>query len=383
MDVKIFGNKLQGQIPGIISKSHGHRVLISNYLASSEILPLNNINQDLDATIDCLKSLKYKQTTFKCKESGTTLRLILPVTMALCKYGEFFCDGSLRSRDMKPLLDTLSQNGVTVTYSNGTYIAQGQLIGGDFLLPGNISSQFVSGLLFALPLTKNGGTITLTSPLESQSYVDLTIKVLKDFGIEVKKVDSGYLVNGMQKYQKPKKIEIEKDWSNAGFFLAANALGSDVEIEGLNKEAHQGDKEICHIIQKLQASESVTLNLSDTPDLAPVVALIGAFRSHSTTIYCPRLKYKESNRLASISAMIKSVGGNSTVTNGQIIITPVEQVSGGIVDSFNDHRIVMAAAIIGTNTVNPVTILGAEAVNKSYPNFFEDYVKLGGKIEYI
>ena len=263
----------------------------------------------------------------------------------------------------------------------------GKLESGIFEVEGDVSSQFITGLLFALPLLKGDSVIKLTSHLESKPYADITIDCLKKFGIEVQECSEGYRICGGQKY-KPCDMAVEGDYSQAAFFYTANALGGEITLHNLNKNSVQGDKKILEIIDDMcyNGNEPNCFNAdcSDIPDLVPVLTVLGCFGKDVSRIYnAKRLKIKESNRLEAISVTLNSLGGKVTVTDDGLVIEPVEKLHGGVVDSFGDHRIVMSAAIAAEKADGDIIIKGAEAVEKSYPDFFRDYNNLGGKANVI
>ena len=253
-------------------------------------------------------------------------------------------------------------------------------------IEGDVSSQFVTGLIFALPLLEADSEIVLTSHLESRPYVDITIDILRRFGITVDETEKGFHIAGGQKYT-PHDEKIEGDYSQAAFFFVANALGSQVELENLNENSVQGDRKILEIISEMCYNGSIgsyKADCSDIPDLVPILAVLGAYGSGESVIYnARRLKIKESDRLETTAALLNNLGGDVEITDDGLIIRPVRTMHGGIVDSFGDHRIVMAAAIAALRIDGEVIIKGAQAAEKSYPDFFKDYINLGGKANVI
>lgn len=253
---------------------------------------------------------------------------------------------------------------------------EGKLTKGKYTLDGSVSSQFITGLLLALP-NIGGGEIEVTGQMQSASYIDITLSVMEKFGVKVEKKENKFIVP--DKKFTSANLTAEGDWSNAAFFLAAG-----VEVENLDMNSHQGDKKIVQVLEKLNESGDIEIDVSDIPDLVPIIAVKSAVRKGRTSIInAERLKLKESDRILSTVSMINNLGGNATGTENSIIIDGKEKLSGGTVDSFNDHRIVMASAIAAQYSENNVIINGAEAVNKSYPEFFEDYKKLGGVVNVL
>ena len=255
---------------------------------------------------------------------------------------------------------------------------RGGLKSGDFALPGDVSSQYFTGLLFALPLLAGDSTLRYTSPLESMPYVELTLSVLRQFGIQVESMEDGWRVPGNQRYSSPGVVVAEGDWSAAAFWLGANHLGSQVSLLGMNDASAQGDRAIVAMLSQIGGEIDVT----DTPDLMPILSAVAAAIPGKTTciIGAARLRLKESDRLSAMVQVIRALGGQAEETADGVIVTGCK-LRGGTVDGMNDHRIVMSAAIAATVCQGPVTILGAEAVNKSYPRFFEDFARLGGIVD--
>jgi 3-phosphoshikimate 1-carboxyvinyltransferase len=322
-----------------------------------------------------------------CNESGSTLRFIIPVAAAIGKSTEFHGRGRLPQRPIDIFIRELGKNGVSFDYQNTMpFTVSGGLKSGIFKIEGDVSSQFITGLLFALPLLDGDSEIVLTSHLESRPYVDITIETLRRFGVSAEETDRGFSIKGGQRYI-ARDEKIEGDYSQAAFFCVANALGSEVELHNLNENSVQGDKKILEIISNMCYNGNIghyRADCSDIPDLVPILAVLGAFGSGDSVIYnAKRLKIKESDRLESTSAMLNALGGDVTVTDDGLIIRPTNAMHGGTVDSCGDHRIVMAAAVAATRIDGEVVIKGAEAAEKSYPAFFDDYRMLGGKANVI
>lgn len=399
--VKITPSPLSGKITVPPSKSISHRALICAALADgkSEITNLLDC-ADTRATIDILRAFGAQITQSKdktvvegiktpsaeaiadCCESGSTLRFLIPVAAALGCSTEFIGKGKLPQRPITPYFTELGKNGITFERDTMPYKISGRLKAGDYSLAGNISSQFISGLLFALPLLDGDSRIILTSAPESKPYVDITIAELKKFGVEIAETEYGWHVAGNQRY-KPFNTAIEADMSQAAFFVVANALGSKIEIEGLNPNSLQGDRAILDIVKKANGN-AFEVDASQIPDLVPILAVLAALSKGTSKITnCARLRIKECDRLAAITEELNKLGAKVTELPDSLVIDGVSEFHGGICDSHNDHRIPMSLAIAATRGSLPVTINGAECVGKSYPTFFEDYVSIGGKADVI
>ncbi len=409
--------QLSGTIPAIASKSDAHRLLILAALSHGEtLLKMEQRSEDIDATISCLRALGAlieilpdgvvvrgieqvnENPLLDCGESGSTFRFLLPVACALCEHARFTGSGRLPERPIGELMHVMQSHGVAFSAERLPFATTGRLAGGDFSLPGNVSSQYLTGLLLALPLTQLDCTISLTTRLESAAYVDITLHALKRFSVQVRVEDSIYAVSGGQTIQSPGECRVDGDWSNAAFFLAAGALGKPVTVTGLSLDSPQGDKAILNALRKFGATVETTtdtitvspaelagcvIDVGETPDLLPILAVLGACASGETRLVnAARLRLKESDRLASVSAMLRALGGTVTEQPDALMITG-GALSGGTVDSVRDHRIAMSAAIAATRCVNEVSILGADAVKKSYPAFYRDYNQLGGHADVV
>ncbi len=399
--VTITPSKLYGKISVPPSKSISHRALICAALAKgrSEITKLLDC-ADTRATMDILKALgakitqsgkitvvegidePSKEAIADCCESGSTLRFLMPVAAALGCRTEFRGKGKLPERPITPYFSELTKNGITFESEKMPYIIDGQLRSGEYCIAGDISSQFISGLLFALPLLEGDSKINITSPLQSKPYVDITTAQLKRFGVTITETDCGYFVKGGQSY-KPCSTVIEADMSQAAFFAVATALGSDIEIEGLNLNSLQGDREILDIIDNSHGN-GFDVSAAQIPDLVPILTVLAALsRGTSHITDCGRLRIKECDRLAAITAELNKLGARVKEYPDSLEIEGVETLKGGVCNCHNDHRIPMALAIASTCCTEPVTLIGTECIGKSYPSFFEDFTFLGGKINVI
>lgn len=380
MNIEIIPGKLKGTIQSIQSKSAVHRILICAALSGgTEEIILDRPSEDVKATIKALQ-IVHGGKVADCKESGTTLRLLFPVAAALGLDVEFTGCGRLPQRPMEPLLTLLRNHGCKIVGENLPLKMSGTLKSGEYKLPGNISSQYISGLLLALPLLSGNSNLFLTTPLESSGYVDMTISTMHQFGVNVISAPNGWKINGKQTYKTPRHIDIEGDWSNSAFWFVANTLNSDINVTGLNEKTDQKDSQIKEILR----ASSQNIDVKDIPDLVPALAVAACGRQGKTTLeHCERLRLKESDRIQSVCQMIRSLGGQAEEQNNNIVIYGKGTLDGGIVDSANDHRIAMATAIAATICSNRVLIKNAEAVSKSYPDFFKDYNSLGGKANVI
>ena len=407
MNVTIRPQKLCGTITPPPSKSQAHRLIIAAALADGESV-LSNVafSQDILATLSCMEQLgarwekidgstirvqglaagapvlqKDGMPHFDCGESGSTLRFLIPIALAVAGGGVFSGRGRLMERPQKPYFDLFEEKGISWEQKDGTLTVRGTLESGTFLLPGNVSSQFITGLLYALPLLEGDSDILLTTPLESGGYVDMTLDVLERFGIRaVPNGSCAFHVPGGQTYR-PHDMAIESDYSQAAFWYAARGLGSQVELQGLNPFSVQGDRCIVEDSASLCGPGEVELDVSQCPDLVPPLAVQAALRPGQTTriVGAARLRMKESDRLSAVTQVLNALGSRVEEHPDSLTILGVDTLAGGVaVDSHNDHRIAMMAAVATTRAAAPVTIRGAESVRKSYPNFWEDYQRLGG-----
>lgn len=388
MNVTITPGLLRGAITPPPSKSQAHRLLIAAALADGEsrIEHLAD-SQDIQATRRCMAALKAPGEdlpVLDCGESGSTLRFLIPVALALRGGGRFTGRGRLMERPQKPYFDLFDEKGIAYRQEDGVLTVQGRLTPGTFALPGDVSSQFVTGLLYALPLLEGDSRITLTTPLESRGYVDMTLEALERFGIRAECPDGRTLrVPGGQTYR-PCRAAVESDYSQAAFYYAANGLGGQVEILGLNPRSAQGDRCIVPYHMQLCGPGEAELDVSQCPDLVPPLAAHAALRQGITRIVnAARLRIKESDRLTAVTQVLTALGADVVEGADRLTITgQPEGLAGGVtVDSHNDHRIAMMAAVAATRCAAPVTITGAECVAKSYPGFWEDYERLGGQIQ--
>jgi len=406
-----------GTLRAIASKSAAHRLLIAAAFADRQTrIRCEQVNEDIAATADCLVALGATVTreapyytvtpitsipaeaTLPCRESGSTLRFMLPIVAALGVRAQFVLAGRLPNRPLSPLRELLEENGVTLSATGSNpLLSSGRLMGDHFAIAGNVSSQFISGLLFALSLCKEGGTLTVLGTLESAPYVDMTVDALCRFGAQIKKTDDGYAVLSPAHTALSDEAVVEGDWSNAAFPLSAAAIGGEVTMTGLDLHSHQGDREILSLLSRFGAEVTATeaevtvrhrplcgidVDATQIPDLVPVLATVASVAQGTTRIYgASRLRLKESDRLVTVKEMLTSLGASVTETDDGLVIDGVPRLSGGTVSAAGDHRIAMSAAVASVACDTPVTVTGAEAVTKSYPAFFEDMKSLKLQIQ--
>lgn len=418
MRISLSFKEPKGKIKAIASKSVAHRLLICAAFADKPTkIRCEETNNDIEATAACLNALGAsiirntpyyevtpvapdrvtKNATLPCGESGSTLRFLLPIAAALGAESEFSLKGRLSERPLSPLKEELEAHGVSVTGKNPIKIS-GRLAGNSFSIDGGVSSQFVSGLLFALSLLENEATLEITGRIESAPYINITCDALKAFGATPERKGNEYTVCACGGFTSPSYIEVEGDWSNAAFPLALGALGGEVEVCGLNLSSSQGDRAIVDILLRFGAELKISddgsscltrrsslvgidVDASQIPDLVPVIAAVASVAKGRTRIYgASRLRLKESDRLNSVSNMLSRLGARITENYDGLVIEGVESLSAGCVDSQNDHRIAMSAAVAAVACDGSVKIEGAEAVSKSYPAFWDDVRMLGGEI---
>ena len=394
MDLTIFPRQLSGTIRAIPSKSQAHRLLIcAAFSNKSTFLECPQTNEDIEATVSCLCALGANITreqdgyhiipvtdipntaVLHCGESGSTLRFILPITCALGVNATFVLKGRLPYRPLSPLWEELERMGCTLTRpTENTIQSTGKLHAGNFSISGNVSSQFISGLLFATALMKGTSTITITGALESKPYVEMTQSALKIFGVDT----DNFQTSGSCPFSTPGKFAVEGDWSNAAFFLTAAALGSTVEVTNLNPDSPQGDRAIADILTIAETMPHISA--ADIPDLVPIMAVYFGAKHGAVFTNITRLRLKESDRVASVCKMMEQLGVQVISSENTMTVFSGKYHSCTI-DAAGDHRIAMAGAIAASIADGPVTIKGAECVAKSYPSFWEEYQKLGGHYE--
>ena len=383
MDITIQPGKLSGVLQAIPSKSLVHRYLIcAAFAATSTTLICPESNRDIQATVDCLQALGAEiqrtesgysvspirhipeNATLNCCESGSTLRFLLPIVGALGVDATFQMEGRLPQRPLSPLWEEMERMGCSLSRpTENTLHCSGQLKAGQYSIDGCVSSQFITGLLYALPLIKGETQLTVTGKLESKPYVTMTEHALKLFQYPYS--------------PSPEVIRVEGDWSNSAFFLAANSLGNSITVSNLNSDSPQGDCSVVHWLKEL--THHCRISASDIPDLIPILSVVAAANQGAVFTDIQRLRLKESDRVEALLEMIRNLGGQADATESTLTVCGTGLV-GGTVNSHNDHRIAMSAAIASTVCTSPVTITGADAVNKSYPHFWEEFRRLGGKL---
>jgi len=406
---KIGPGPATGEVTVPASKSVVHRLLICAALSQKETTVfVGATSKDIDATVSCLTALGavfdlsesgviriIKGVTYggkcvmNCGESGSTLRFLVPVAAALGKECEIKMEGLLPKRPHDILLDAVRQKGVVAVQKDDRIFLSGKLSNGIFVIPGNISSQYISGLLFATPLLDGDSTIKVTGRRESVSYISMTEDALKESGISFDNTEEGYTVKGNQSYGLCGNVKAEKDWSSAAFFLCMGAMSeTGVTLRDMNLNSRQGDKKILQILKESGADVQITgsditvkkgtprpmnIDAQDIPDLVPVLCAYACSIEGETVIYnAQRLRLKESDRIATTCEMIRALGGKITETPDGMIVSGTGSLSGGKTDSHNDHRIAMSAATASSVCTGPVTILDAGCVAKSYPDFYRD-----------
>ena len=398
------------QIPA--SKSQAHRMLICAALSKAPSrLVLDGFSADIKATVQCLEALGARceetanglsvtpvgvcpaQARLDVGESGSTLRFLLPVLGALGIRAEIQMHGRLPERPLSPLWEVLEAHGMQLRQDGAVLHTDGQLCAGDYSLPGNVSSQFISGLLFALPLLNENSTLTVTGALQSARYVAMTEQALAAAGIFTKKDGQVWQIDGGQRYAAPAVQTVEGDWSNAAFFLCMGALSRQgVCVSGLDPASLQADRAITEILTRFGAEvniegdtvtvrrgtlRGITLDAGPVPDLVPVVSVLAALCAGETRIEnAARLRIKESDRLRTTAALIEALGGTVRELPDGLVITGQPALAGGSVDASGDHRIAMSAAVAACGCTQPVTVCGSACVAKSYPAFWEDFTAL-------
>lgn len=418
--IKIFPCKLNGTISVPPSKSAAHRAIICASLAKgkSVIEPVEQ-SDDIKATIECMTALgadisvdgktltvdgtntfKASSSVLNCRESGSTLRFLVPVAAAGSVSAEFVGRGRLPQRPIGIYLDCLPQKGVRCISSGGLPLKiSGRLKSGTYKIPGNISSQFITGLLLSLPLLDGDSEIVLTSPAQSVGYINMTLDIMKKFGVNVETAPDGWKIKGGQSYAAG-NFAVEGDWSQAAFFMTAAAIDGKITIDNLNLESRQGDRECMDIYSKFGADIAVNkdgsitisrgelhgieINALNIPDMVPALAVTAAFAKGTTVIKgAARLRLKESDRLAAMCDGLSRLGADIKETDDGLIINGADFLHGGTVNGYNDHRVVMSLAAASAGCNGEIIISDMESINKSYPSYFKDFEMLGGKTDVI
>lgn len=427
MNVKIEPGPLQGSLRSIASKSELHRMLICSAFADrrTEIQAFGSaydgahaLPDDIRATVSCLEALgasveidsgsilvtpadrrkRAVSPLLDCGESGSTLRFLLPVAAAAAESPAFTGHGRLPERPISGLTAALKAHGISMSSERLPFTLSGRLSGGVFEIPGDISSQYLTGLLLMLPLLEEPAVIRLTTPLRSADYIDITMQAMAFFGVETERCENEFRLRAHASYRSPEVLMSGGDWSNMAAFLTASALrpDSDVFCQCLASSSKQGDRKILYRLENFGAEvhsegfaagarygslHGTLIDIDSTPDLLPVLSVM-ACAAKGRTVFgnAGRLRLKESDRIESAAEMIRALGGTAVTEPDKLIVYGTGSLRGGTVDAANDHRIVMAAAIAAGICSEPVIIRGAEAVNKSYPTFFEDFRSVKGEV---
>ena len=409
MNAKITPSTICGEVVAPPSKSYAHRMLIAAYLSGQKVCVNNAGNSnDVLATLGALQSLgadittsngqitiERKSTpthaTVDCNESGSTLRFLLPVVAALGVSATFTGKGRLLARPVQELVDTLNEHGADI---DGLTV-RGKLRAGEYHIAANISSQYITGLLFALPLLDGDSKIVFENEPVSMGYIDITLDVLKQFGIEIVATDYGYSVKGNQVYTPPKDISIEGDYSGAAFILALGAICGKVQVKGLNVRSMQGDAAIVNILKKFGTTVTVDgdcvsveknqllavdIDCENIPDLVQIISVVASYAYGVTTLRnVSRLRLKESDRIQAIVDQLTAVGIRCECSDGNLYIHGGKPI-GSTLSGGNDHRTVMSATVLLLGADGNGEVVGVDPVNKSYTNFYNDISKLGGQI---
>lgn len=399
MDMLITPAVLRGEITPPPSKSFLHRYVICAALAEGRSVIRNAVlSDDVLATLNCVESLGARwelngdtltvtgmggQCTFDgvpvldCGESGSTLRFLLPVALAVCGGAVFHGHGRVMQRPLKPYFDLFDDLGVFYELRGDTLTVRGALKSGEYRLPGNVSSQFFTGLMLALPLVGES-EIVPTGEVESADYIEMTRIARASAGVGD---DGRHICRGQYR---PFEVTVENDWSQAAFWYEARFLGNEVEIIGLDEGSVQGDKRIAALCGKMKEPGKLTVDASQCPDLVPAVAAMAAYRPGTTEIVrASRLRLKESDRLKAMAEVLASMGAMVFETDDGLYIEGKKALSGGRADCHGDHRIAMAAAIAAAKCTGVTTLCGAECVSKSYPDFWKEYRRLGGRADAV
>lgn len=421
--LRILPTNLTGTIHIPSSKSMGHRELICAALAEGESTVGNiSMSKDITATIKGMEALGAKITpveegerasfkiegsvpkttgcTIDCGESGSTLRFLIPLGAVCDAPVTFVGGGALPTRPLDPYYGIFKDQGFSFTTGGETNLPltiKGKLKAGKYILPGDVSSQFITGLLFALPLLEGDSSLYIEGPLESQSYVEMTLGALKKYGINIRNNGyKNYYIQGGQKYL-PGNAMVEGDFSQIAFWLVAGTIGSSIKAMGMNMASLQGDKAILKIMRKMGAhlaedggnvtaepvrTVGTVIDAANCPDLIPVLTVLAALsKGHTEIINAGRLRIKECDRLAAMAMSLNKIGAQIIEKADSLSITGVDHFTGGTLDCWNDHRIAMSLAVASIRCTEPLILKGTECVAKSYPGFWDDFCRVGGRYE--
>ncbi len=421
MRLEIRPGRLAGDVVIPPSKSLSHRAIIAAAMAEGRSSVTNlKFSEDIKATTEAMESLgarfkvgedyeiidgvdklKRLKDEIQCRESGSTIRFMIPVALLAEGKVTFKGEGRLCKRPLGTFLDIFDEQGIS--YSKGEdelpLTVDGMLKPGRFRVPGDISSQFITGLLYALPKLEGDSVIEISSKLESKGYIDLTLDVLASFGIEIENREyKEFHIRGNQKYR-ARDYRVEGDYSQVAFWMVAGALGSDIRCHGMRLESLQGDKAIHGILKDMKAemtegevitvkpseTQGAVIDLSQCPDLGPIITVLASLsRGRTEIVNAKRLRIKESDRITSMTTELNKLGARITETEEGMVIEGVETLKGGVtVNAWNDHRVAMALAMAATRCEKPIILEGAESVKKSYPHFWTEYERVGGKIKEV
>lgn len=403
-NILIHPSKLKGEIDAISSKSFAHRALILAGLCEEPTnIYINEFSKDINVTIESLKNLgvviekfknfvkvtppkgKIEKATIDMFESGSSLRFFTAVANHFAKEVKIIGKERLSQRPNYELIKNLRKHGLEISSDKIPYTIKGNLFGGDFEFFENKSSQYITAIMLASSKLSGKTSIKLKEKPESLGYIDISREVLKDFNVDVKEENNSYFIENPQ-IKSPNNYYVEGDWSNAAFFYGANLINSQIKINNLKEDSLQKDREIIDIIKKIKLckneNKTLEIDISQIPDLCPILALLLTYLDKTSYITNgKRLRLKESDRLESTSKMLNDLGAKCEIIGDNLKISG--KIIGGEVDSFNDHRIVMAASIASLMAKDDIIIKNYKTVNKSYPSFFKTFEKLGGKIEYL
>ncbi len=415
MEITFSSPSVRRCVRAISSKSEAHRALICASLSDSETkIICTDTNADIDATVSCLSSLGARirrvedgfvvspieqvptHAVLDANESGSTLRFLLPLAASLGADCEFIMRGRLASRPLSPLYELLCENGVSLSEAGRSPLSlSGRLPSGEYTLAANVSSQYISGMLFALSVACGRSVLRLSGKVESAPYILMTLDTLKSFGADIEFDDNNgiFYIKGKERLVSPSTFEVGGDWSNAAFMLAAGVIGSRaVTISNLDVQSRQGDRAIIDVLRKMGADivfengnftaypsrlRGIRIDASDIPDLVPILSVAASVAEGETVIYnAQRLRLKESDRIESVCSTLLSLGARIRATEDGMVILGKERLEGGEVDSFNDHRIAMSAAVASLVCDGAVTVSRFEAINKSFPSFLDNFESL-------
>lgn len=419
MNTTVYPSVLKGEVRAIASKSFVHRAMIAAALSSSPSVIEGRITgKDAQATARCLTALGASieegqgfvrvtpvcgkpagRAILDCGESGSTLRFVLPVAAALGACCTVTGSGRLGQRPLSGLLGALTEHGAKISGETLPLSLWGQLTPGRYAVPADVSSQYVTGLLLALPVLDGDSEVVLEGETVSAPYIDITVDVLRRYGAEIVKTVNGYSVKGTGAYRAPARLAAEGDWSNAAFFLTAGAIGGEVSVSGLSEESRQGDKAVADILAKMGASitvcgstvtakaaplKGIDIDARDIPDLVPVLSVAALHAEGETRFFgASRLRDKESDRLAGVMQMVKTIGGEADCREDCLTVKRGAPAGDIVINANNDHRMAMSAAVAASVHNGKITVEGSECVEKSYPAFFADFNQLGGKADVV